>query len=132
LTGQSAVRNEGQPTIAAISAPPGDGDFELSLTCAHLRLAQDGEYRYRDTGIQYWAAPGAGRALKKMARTIGTAAALAHMLLGARLPQEAAQAGARESTVNGKAIDGALEIARRLVLLPKESLPTSSAGFATE
>jgi len=110
-----------KPTIAAISGTALAGAFELSLAC-DLRIAQDGEYLIGLPESNIGLLPGAG-GTQKLARTIGTPAALAHILLGAPVsPQEAARQGLVHRTVNGKAIDGALEIARRLTALPKESL----------
>jgi enoyl-CoA hydratase len=111
----------GKPTIAAISGTALAGAFELTLAC-DLRIAQDGEYLIGLPESNIGLLPGAG-GTQKLARTIGTPAALAHILLGAPVsPQDAARQGLVHKTVNGKAIDGALEMARRLAALPKDSL----------
>ncbi len=110
-----------KPTIAAISGTALAGAFELSLAC-DLRIAQDGEYLIGLPESNIGLLPGAG-GTQKLARTIGTPAALAHILLGTPVsPKEAARQGLVHQTVTGKAVDRALEIARRLAALPRDSL----------
>jgi enoyl-CoA hydratase/carnithine racemase len=58
-----------------------------------------------------------------LARTIGTPAALMHILMGVPVsPQEAERKGFVHETVKGKALDRALEIARHLSSFTPESL----------
>jgi enoyl-CoA hydratase/carnithine racemase len=66
--------------------------------------------------------PGAG-GTQRLPRTIGTAAALMHILMGVALtPREAERKGLVHVTVEGKAIDCAMELASRLSSLPLDSL----------
>src|SRR5207247_2525523 len=66
--------------------------------------------------------PGAG-GTQRLPRTIGTPAALMHILLGVPLtPREAEKKGLVHETVSGKALDRAMEIARRLSLHPPEAV----------
>src|SRR5262249_165235 len=52
---------------------------------------------------------------QRLPRTIGTAAALMHILMGDPLtPREAERKGLVHETVSGKALDRAMEIAKRL------------------
>ncbi len=66
--------------------------------------------------------PGAG-GTQRLPRTIGTAAALMHILMGDAVnPKEAARLGLVHESVSGKALDRAMEIARRLAARPPESV----------
>jgi len=66
--------------------------------------------------------PGAGGTLR-LPRTIGTAAALMHILMGDAVnPKEAARLGLVHESVSGKALDRAMAIARRLASRPPESV----------
>ena len=60
---------------------------------------------------------------QRLPRTIGTPAALMHILMGQPLnPREAERKGLVHETVSGKALDRAMEIARRLSSHTPESL----------
>lgn len=60
---------------------------------------------------------------QRLPRTIGTPAALMHILMGSALtPREAERKGLVHETVNGKALDRAMEIARRLSSHTPESV----------
>jgi enoyl-CoA hydratase/carnithine racemase len=66
--------------------------------------------------------PGAG-GTQRLPRTIGTRAALMHILMGDPLtPREAERKGLVHETVSGKALDRAMEIARRLSSYTPESV----------
>jgi enoyl-CoA hydratase/carnithine racemase len=66
--------------------------------------------------------PGAG-GTQWLPRAIGTPAALMHILMGDPLtPREAERRGLVHETVSGKALDRAMEIARRLSSFPSESV----------
>src|SRR6266699_3428850 len=63
---------------------------------------------------------------QRLPRTIGTPAALMHILMGQPLnPREAEKKGLVHETVSGKALDRAMEIARRLSSHTPESLAYS-------
>jgi len=122
LTGPSgcAKRWPSRPLLQSPAPPwPALSSFRLHAISGLPRTASTlsgyrnpilGCYRVR-AALKSWHAP-SGRQRR-----------LAHILLGAPVsPQEAARQGLVHRTVNGKAIDGALEIARRLAALPKESL----------
>src|ERR1700686_3734983 len=66
--------------------------------------------------------PGAG-GTQRLPRTIGTPAALMHILMGVPLaPREAERKGLVQETVSGKALDRAMEIAQRLPSYTPESV----------
>jgi len=66
--------------------------------------------------------PGAG-GTQRLPRTIGTPAALMHILMGEALsPREAEKKGLVHETVSGKALDRAMEIAKRVSSYPPESI----------
>src|SRR4029077_9057784 len=66
--------------------------------------------------------PGAG-GTQRLPRTIGTPAALMHILMGDALtPREAERKGMVHETVTGKAIDRAMQIAKRLSSFTPESV----------
>jgi len=66
--------------------------------------------------------PGAG-GTQRLPRTIGTPAALMHILMGDALtPREAERKGLVHETVSGKALDRAMEVARRLSSYTPESV----------
>ena len=109
-----------KPVIAAISGTALAGAFEFALAC-DLRVAEDGDYLWGFPG-RTWIGPGAG-GTQRLPRTIGTAAALMHILMGVALtPREAERKGLVHVTVEGKAIDYAMELARRLSSFPPDSL----------
>ena len=66
--------------------------------------------------------PGGG-GTQRLPRVIGTAPALMHILMGVTLsPLEAAQKGLVHETVKGRALDRAMEIAKRLVTHTPQSV----------
>jgi len=110
-----------KPVIAAISGTALAGAFEFALAC-DLRVAEDGDYLLGLPEVNLGLLPGAG-GTQRLPRTIGTAAALMHILMGVALtPREAERKGFVHVTVDGKAIDHAMELARRLSSFPLDSL----------
>src|SRR5712671_4965620 len=102
-----------KPVIAAISGTCLAGGFELALSC-DLRIAEDGDYLIGLPEANFGLLPGAG-GTQRLPRTIGTPAALMHILMGVPLtPREAERKGLVHETVGGKALDRAMEIAQRL------------------
>src|SRR6266513_5650185 len=110
-----------KPVIAAISGTALAGAFEFALSC-DLRIAEDGDYLIGLPEAELGLLPGAG-GTQRLPRTIGTPAALMHILMGQPLnPREAEKKGLGHETVSGKALDRAMEIARRLSSHTPESL----------
>src|SRR6266545_880842 len=110
-----------KPVIAAISGTCLAGGFEFALSC-DLRIAEDGDYLIGLPEANLGLLPGAG-GTQRLPRTIGTPAALMHILLGEPLtPREAERKGLVHETVSGKAIDRAMEIAQRLSSHTPESV----------
>src|ERR1700745_3478083 len=110
-----------KPVIAAISGTALAGAFELALSCV-LRIAEDGDYLIGFLEPHLGLVPGAG-GTQRLPRTIGTPAALMHILMGDPLtPREAERKGLVHETVNGKALDRAMQIARRLSSFTPESV----------
>jgi enoyl-CoA hydratase len=110
-----------KPVIAAISGTALAGAFEFTLAC-DLRIAEDGDYLIGLPEVNLGLLPGAG-GTQRLPRTIGTAAALMHILMGvAPTPREAESKGMVHVTVNGRAIDHAMAFARRLASFPPESV----------
>jgi enoyl-CoA hydratase len=110
-----------KPVIAAISGTCLAGAFELTLSC-DLRIAEDGDYQIGFPEPNFGLVPGAG-GTQRLARTIGTPAALMHILMGVPVsPREAERKGFVHETVKGKAVDRAIEIARHLSSFTPESL----------
>ncbi len=110
-----------KPVIAAISGTCLAGAFELTLSC-DLRIAEDGDYQIGFPEPNFGLCPGAG-GTQRLARTIGTAAALMHILMGVPVsPREAERRGLVHETVSGHALDRAMEIARHLSSFTPESL----------
>jgi enoyl-CoA hydratase len=110
-----------KPVIAAISGTCLAGGFEFALSC-DLRIAEDGDYLIGLPEVNLGLLPGAG-GTQKLPRTIGTAAALRHIFMGDPVaPREAARLGLVNETVSDKALDRALEIARRLASRPPEAV----------
>ena len=110
-----------KPVIAAISGTALAGAFEFALAC-DLRVAEDGDYLLGLPEVNLGLLPGAG-GTQRLPRTIGTAAALMHILMGVALtPREAERKGLVHVTVEGKAIHYAMELARRLSSFPPDSL----------
>src|SRR5882762_2450961 len=110
-----------KPVIAAISGTALAGGFEFALSC-DLRIAEDGDYLIGFLEPHLGLVPGAG-GTQRLPRTIGTPAALMHILMGNPLtPREAERKGLVHETVSGKALDRAMEIAQRLSLHPPEAV----------
>ena len=110
-----------KPVIAAISGTALAGAFEFALSC-DLRIAEDGDYLIGLPEANLGLLPGAG-GTQRLPRAIGTPAALMHILMGNALsPREAERKGLVHETVSGKALDRAMEIARRLSSHTPESL----------
>ena len=110
-----------KPVIAAISGTALAGAFEFALSC-DLRIAEDGDYLIGFPEAELGLVPGAG-GTQRLPRTIGTPAALMHILMGDPVtPREAERKGLVHETVSGKALDRAMEIARRLSLHPPEAI----------
>src|SRR6476469_7861078 len=102
-----------KPVIAAISGTCLAGGFEFALSC-DLRIAEDGEYLIGLPEVNLGLLPGAG-GTQRLPRTIGTPTALTQLLMGDPVStREAARQGLVHETVTGKALDRAMEIARRL------------------
>src|SRR5579864_93349 len=81
-----------KPVIAAISGTALAGGFEFALSC-DLRIAEDGDYLIGFLEPHLGLVPGAG-GTQRLPRTIGTPAALMHILMGDPLtPREAERKG---------------------------------------
>ena len=110
-----------KPVIAAISGTALAGAFEFALSC-DLRIAEDGDYLIGFPEAELGLVPGAG-GTQRLPRIIGMSAALMHILMGRPLnPREAERKGLVHETISGKALDRAMEIARRLSLPPPEAI----------
>src|SRR5258708_35579860 len=110
-----------KPVIAAISGTALAGGFEFALSC-DFRIAEDGDYLIGFLEPHLGLVPGAG-GTQRLPRTIGTPAALMHILMGDPLtPREAERKGLVHETVSGKALDRAMEIAQRLSSYTPESV----------
>ena len=110
-----------KPVIAAISGTCLAGGFEFALSC-DLRIAEEGDYLIGLPEANLGLLPGAG-GTQRLPRTIGTPAALMHILMGIPLtPREAERKGLVHETVSGKALDRAMEIAQRLSSHTPESV----------
>src|SRR6202165_1956174 len=109
------------PVIAAISGTCLAGGFEFALSC-DLRIAEDGDYLIGLPEVNLGLLPGAG-GTQRLPRTIGTPAALIHILMGDPLtPREAELKWLVHETVSSKALDRAMELAKRLSLHTPESV----------
>src|ERR1700737_486917 len=92
-----------KPGIAAISATPLPGAFDFALAC-DLRVAEDGDYLIGLPEVNLGLLPGAG-GTQRLPRTVGTAAALMHILMGRPLtPREDARKRLVPQAVRGKAV----------------------------
>lgn len=110
-----------KPVIATISGTCLAGGFEFALSC-DLRIAEDGDYLIGLPEVNLGLLPGAG-GTQRLPRTIGTPGALMHILMGDPLtPREAERKGLVHETVKGKALDRAMEIAKRLTSRTPESV----------
>ena len=115
------VETMGKPVIAAISGSAMGGGFEFTLAC-DIRIAQLGDYRIGLPEINIGILPGGG-GTQRLPRVVGTATALMHILLGEALtPEQAAQKGFVHEAVPGRALDRAMDIARRLATHTPESV----------
>jgi len=115
------VETMDKPVIAAISGSAMGGGFEFTLAC-DIRIAQEGDFQIGLPEINVGILPGGG-GTQRLPRTIGTPNALMHILMGVTLnPVEAAAKGFVQETVKGKALDRALEIARRIATHTPESV----------
>jgi enoyl-CoA hydratase/carnithine racemase len=115
------VESMDKPVIAAISGSAMGGGFEFCLAC-DIRIAQDGDFQIGLPEINIGILPGGG-GTQRLPRTIGAPNALLHILLGQTLnPAEAAAKGFVQECVKGKALDRALEIARRMATHTPESV----------
>src|SRR5258705_4026803 len=109
-----------KPVIAAISGTALAGAFEFTLAC-DIRIAEDGDYLIGLPEAELGLLPGAG-GTQRLPRTVGTPAALMHILMGKPLsPREAEAKGFVHETVKGKSLDRAMEIAKRLSTHSPES-----------
>src|SRR5438034_8864126 len=107
--------------IAAISGTALAGAFEFALAC-DLRIAEDGEYLIGFPEAELGLLPGAG-GTQRLPRTIGTSAALMHILMRKALsPREAERKGLVHETVSGTALARAMESAKRLASCTPESV----------
>src|SRR6266700_3675816 len=110
-----------KPVIAAISGTALAGAFEFALSC-DLRIAEDGDYLIGLPEAHLGLLPGAG-GTQRLPRVIGMPGALMHILMGNPLnPREAEKRGLVHETVGGKALDRAMEIAKRFCSHTPESL----------
>jgi enoyl-CoA hydratase/carnithine racemase len=110
-----------KPVIAAVSGTALAGGFEFALSC-DLRIAEEGDYLIGLPEANLGLLPGAG-GTQRLPRTIGTPAALIHILMGDPLtPREAERKGLVHETVSGKSLDRAMEIAKRLASYTPESV----------
>ena len=110
-----------KPVIAAISGSCAGGGFEFTLAC-DIRIAEDGDYLIGLPEINAGILPGGG-GTQRLPRTIGMPAALMHILMGQTIsPTEAERRGLVHEAVKGKALDRALEIAKRLATFTPESV----------
>ncbi len=115
------VESTPKPVIAAISGSAMGGGFEFCLAC-DIRIAQAGDFQIGLPEINIGILPGGG-GTQRLPRTIGTPNALLHILLGQTLsPSEAAAKGFVQECVSGKALDRAMEIARRIATHTPESV----------
>jgi enoyl-CoA hydratase len=98
------------------------GDALTEALSCDLRIAEDGDYLIGLPEANLGLLPGAG-GTQRLPRTIGTPAALMHILMGVALaPREAESKGLVHETVSGRALDRAMEIAQRLSSFPPESV----------
>jgi enoyl-CoA hydratase len=96
-----------KPVIAAISGTCLAGGFEFALSC-NLRIAEDGDRLIGLPEAHLGLLPGAG-GTQRLPRTIGTPAALLHILMGAPLtPREAERKGLVHETVLAVPLDRGL------------------------
>jgi enoyl-CoA hydratase/carnithine racemase len=110
-----------KPVIAAISGSAMGGGFEFTLAC-DIRIAQQGAFQIGLPEINIGILPGGG-GTQRLPRIIGMPAALMHILMGVTLtPDQAAQRGLVHEAVPGRAIDRALEIAKRLATHTPQSV----------
>jgi enoyl-CoA hydratase len=110
-----------KPVISAISGSAMGGGFEFTLAC-DIRIAQQGDFQIGLPEINIGILPGGG-GTQRLPRIIGMSAALMHILMGVTLsPDQAVQKGLVHEAVPGKAIDRAMEIAKRLATHTPQSV----------
>src|SRR5258708_18537998 len=110
-----------KPVIAAIYGTALAGGFEFALSC-DLRIAEEGDYLIGLPEANLGLLPGAG-GTQRLPRTIGTPAALIHILMGDPLsPREAERKGLVHETVSVKPLDRAMEIAKHLASYTTQSV----------
>ncbi len=110
-----------KPVISAISGSAMGGGFEFTLAC-DIRIAQQGDFQIGLPEINIGILPGGG-GTQRLPRIIGMPAALMHILMGVTLsPDQAVQKGLVHEAVPGKAIDRAMEIAKRLATHTPQSV----------
>jgi len=110
-----------KPVIAAISGSCMGGGFEFTLSC-DFRIAEEGDYQIGLPEVNVGILPGGG-GTQRLPRTIGTAGALMHILMGVALsPRDAERKGLVHETVSGRAFDRAMEMATRLASHTPESV----------
>lgn len=115
------IESMDKPVIAAISGSAMGGGFEFCLAC-DIRIAQEGDYQIGLPEINVGILPGGG-GTQRLPRTIGTPNALMHILMGVTVnPVEAAAKGFVQECVKGKALDRAMEIAKRMATHTPESV----------
>jgi len=110
-----------KPVIAAISGSCMGCGFEFTLSC-DFRIAEEGDYQIGLPEVNVGILPGGG-GTQRLPRTIGTAGALMHILMGVALsPRDAERKGLVHETVSGRALDRAMEMATRLASHTPESI----------
>jgi 3-hydroxyacyl-CoA dehydrogenase/enoyl-CoA hydratase/3-hydroxybutyryl-CoA epimerase len=116
------IEKGGKPFCAAINGTALGGGYEIALAC-HYRIAADlPRLQIGLPEVSIGLLPGGG-GTQRLPRTIGTANALMHILMGVTLnPVEAAQKGFVQECVKGKALDRALEIAKRIATHTSQSV----------
>src|SRR5689334_22753827 len=117
----SLVEAMDKPVIAAISGSAMGGGFEFTLAC-DIRIAQQGDFQIGLPEINIGILPGGG-GTQRLPRLVGMPGALMHILMGVTLsPDDAARKGLVHEAVTGKAIDRAMEIAKRLATHTPQSV----------
>lgn len=106
----------GKPVIAAINGECMGGAMELAL-CCDMRIAQAGAFRLGQLESLLGILPGAG-GIQRLARVIGAAATMEHVLMGLPItPEEARRIGMVHEVVPDALAD-ALARAKHLATIP--------------
>ena len=116
------VETMDKPVIAAISGSAMGGGFEFTLAC-DIRIAQEGDFQIGLPEINVGILPGGG-GTQRLPRTIGTANALMHILMGETL-NPVAGGGRKASCRNAsraRRSTARMEIARRIATHTPESV----------